>query len=206
MSLVTRVMRWLHEVSGLAQAERVGWGRKDPWRRVDLEPPLRAFGPGAVEFEAFLGRASRVSVSSAAEVAEWLAGCRYAHDEHLLGEDDHWLHPVTFELLRCGDCEDFALWGWRKLTELGHDATFVVGVRVHPELGRGRHAWVVFRDGDQEYVLDGVERHRARIIRSVDEVRERYEPQVGVDGTGRRFVFAGLYREDWGRQLRMRRP
>jgi predicted transglutaminase-like cysteine proteinase len=33
-------------------------------------------------------------------------------------------HPGAFERRRRGDCEDFALWAWRKLAEVGVDAEF----------------------------------------------------------------------------------
>jgi hypothetical protein len=45
----------------------------------------------------------------------------------LFGEADFWQHPSTFERLRTGDCEDFAVWAWRKLIELGYDVDLVAG-------------------------------------------------------------------------------
>lgn len=204
--MVIGVRQWLREVTGRAHAERVARGLADPWHRLDLEPPLRAFGPGAIhDFRHYLTAESRVTVASPGDVARWLLTCRYASDAHLLDEHDHWLHPATFELLRCGDCEDFALWGWRKLVECAYRAELVVGERQLPDGERGRHAWVVFRERGTDYLLDGVERSPMQIIRLLDEARSEYEPQVGVDADCRRFVFAGLYRTEWGRRLRLRR-
>src|SRR5690348_3236184 len=48
------------------------------------------------------------------------ADCEYVRDP--VHERDFWQHPKTFEQLRKGDCEDHALWAWRKLTELGISA------------------------------------------------------------------------------------
>lgn len=199
------VVRWLREVSGLAHVERIAVSKRDPWRRFELEPPLRAFGPGAEDFHGYLARDSRVEAPTPQAVVDWLLGCRYAEDVHLLDAADHWLHPATFELVRCGDCEDFALWAWRKLVESGHEASFVVGVRATPGAPRGRHAWVTYLDGGEPLLLDAVERTHERMIRRVSDVRGHYEPQVGVDRDCRRFIYAGLYRESWGRQLRLRR-
>jgi len=196
---------WLSEASGLAHERRIKLGERDPWHRLDVVPPLRAFGPGAGEFRDYLTRESRVHAPSPDAVASWLHGCRYAEDMHLHDENDHWLHPVTFELVRAGDCEDFSLWAWRKLVEARVEATFVVGVRRVPDAPQGRHAWVHYRDGGRDFVLDGVERTMARSIRRLDEVRSHYEPQVGVGRDIRPFAFAGLYREAWGRALRLRR-
>lgn len=196
---------WLYEASGLAHERRIALGRRDPWQRLEVAPPLRAFGPGAGDFPGYLSRASRVHAPTPKAIAEWLQGCRYAEDVHLHDETDHWLHPVTFELVRAGDCEDFSLWAWRKLLEAGLETAFVVGMRRIPDAPQGRHAWVTYREGTREFVLDGVERTLARAIRSLDEVRTHYEPQVGVGPDARPFAYAGLYREAWGRALRLRR-
>lgn len=198
-------VRWLREATGLAHAERVAAAAHDPWRRFELEPPLRAFGPGAEDFREYLARDSRVEAPTPLAVADWLLGCRYAEDVHLLDAHDQWLHPATFELVRSGDCEDFALWAWRKLVDAGHDAAFVVGVRAIPGTPRGRHAWVTYVDHGEPFLLDAVERTLTRMIRPVHDVRELYEPQVGVGRDCRRHIYAGLYRESWGRQLRLRR-
>lgn len=199
------LVRWMREATGLAHAERVAAAQRDPWRRFALEPPLRAFGPGAEDFRGYLTRHSRVEARTPQAVARWLLGCRYAEDTHLLDAHDHWLHPATFELVRSGDCEDFALWAWRKLVESGHDAAFVVGVRTVPGAPRGRHAWVTYLDQGEHFLLDAVERTLERIIRPVSEVQDHYEPQVGVGRDCQRHVYAGLYRESWGRQLRLQR-
>jgi hypothetical protein len=196
---------WLYEASGLAHERRIALGRRNPWQRLDVAAPLRAFGPGAGDFREYLARESRVHAPTPAAVVDWLQGCRYAEDMHLHDETDHWLHPVTFELVRAGDCEDFSLWAWRKLVEVRVDAAFVVGLRRIPDAPQGRHAWVTFREGSREYVLDGVERGLDRAIRRLDEVRAYYEPQVGVGTDLRPFAYAGLYREAWGRAMRLRK-
>lgn len=196
------IVHWVRELTGRARAERIAAAARDPWHRFDLEPPLRAFGPGAHDdFPHYLSRSSRVQVHTPGDVARWLAACRYADDHSFLDDHDHWQHPCTFELLRCGDCEDFALWGWRKLLEARYTAEFIVGMRHRRDGVTGRHAWVVFEDRGERFVLDGVERPLGNVIRSMDEARTEYEPQVGVGADCRRFVFAGLYRTEWGRTL-----
>jgi hypothetical protein len=135
----------------------------------------------------------------------WLLGCRYADDKMLLDAEDSWQHPCTFELVRSGDCEDYALWAWRQLVRAGYDAEFVVGMLHRRDGVTGRHAWVVFREGNERFVLDGVERTTELMIHTLAHVREMYEPQVAVARDGRRFVYAGLYRTEWGKQLVMMR-
>lgn len=177
--------------------------RGDPWVRLPYAPPLPAFGPGARhEFPHYLQGDSRVVARSPAEVARWLLGCRYAADRELLDEHDHWQHPCTFELVRSGDCEDYALWAWRKLVEARYDAEFVVGVHHRADGYIGRHAWVVYREEGREFVLDGVLRSEAMIVRPREHAVAEYVPQVGA-AVGRRFIFAGLFRSDWGRRLEL---
>lgn len=177
--------------------------RRDPWRRLDLKPPLGAYGPGAVvEFHEYLRRESRVAVDTPEQAAEWLLTCRYASDEELLAEADAWLHPSTLELVRCGDCEDFALWGWRKLVELGIDADFVVGMHADHEGRAARHAWVTYRRDGTAWMFEAVERSLSRMFQPLDEVREFYVPQVGVARDASRHAYAGLFATDWGRRIR----
>ena len=165
---------------------------KDPWTRIPMRPPLHAFGPGArQDFAWYFQGESGVSVRQIDEMLAWLGQCEYTSDHEAYQVSDFWQHPRTFELMRRGDCEDFALWAWRKLVELGFDAQFVVGyATVGPEAGR-RHAWVQFRDGDREFLLEPCQRSADHAVRPLDEVRDAYYPEYGVDAQWRRFAFAG---------------
>ena len=100
---------------------------------------------------------SKVEVTDVASVCEWLAGCEYVGDENLFREDDFWQHPLTFEQLRRGDCEDHALWAWRKLAELGFRVEFFSGEWIGDgSQAKGEHSWVVFHDSTGSYLLDPV--------------------------------------------------
>jgi hypothetical protein len=198
---------WIRVLTGRNAAARRAAMIGDPWRRLDLVPPLAAYGPGAIDdFTEYLRRRSRVVARTPEEIAGWLLACRYADDPVFLGEADFWQHPCAFEVVRCGDCEDFALWAWRKLVEASYDAEFVVGVRRRVDGISGRHAWVTYRDPAGEFVFDGVERTSETMIRPVSLARGEYEPQVGVGPDGQRFVYAGFYRTDWGHRMKLRRP
>lgn len=83
----------------------------DPWERIAVNPPLREYGSGArLDFAKYLTGESMVHVKSMEEIQDWLRGCEYQKDETLFNEPDFWQHPNTFERLRVGDCEDFAVW------------------------------------------------------------------------------------------------
>ncbi|MDB4913609.1 MAG: transglutaminase family protein cysteine peptidase [Gemmatimonadetes bacterium] len=164
----------------------------DSWGRLDHAPPLAQFGPGARhEFSHYLQGTSSVTISSVAEMQEWLLGCEYQTDEALFHEEDFWQHPDTFERMRAGDCEDFALWAWRTLIALNVDVDFVVGLCTSEGRPQFRHAWIVFRDDGLEYVLEPAATHRDRMIQPLAAVRHQYLPQIGVDRHARRFTYRG---------------
>ena len=164
----------------------------DPWERLGTEPMLRMYGSGArLDFSAYLKGDTLVVVTSLEEIQDWLLGCRYEHDEVLFGEADFWQHPSTFERLRAGDCEDYAVWAWRKLIELGHDVDLVAGWCVREGELDGRHAWLLLRRDGVEFLFEPVARDRERMLRPLAEVRESYVPQFGVDRHAKRFAFSG---------------
>jgi hypothetical protein len=170
-----------------------------PWERVAVTVPAKAFGPGSQRhFSHYLEGESAVRVRSIEEMVEWLLKCQYVTDADLFRERDLWQHPSAFEALRCGDCEDFALWAWRKLAEVGIDAEFFVG-RVRwkddphkdePFLDR-QHAWVVYRLDGAEFVFEPAARERMHMIRPLADVRDEYVPHFAVDRHLRTFAFSG---------------
>ena len=105
-----------------------------------MRVPASAFGPGSQRpFAEYFEGESRVPVGSIDGIVAWLQTCEYVTDLELFHQPDVWLHPGAFERLRRGDCEDFALWAWRKLAEIGIDAEFCVGRVIcddRPEIDR----------------------------------------------------------------------
>jgi hypothetical protein len=165
----------------------------DAWEEFPLTIPFWRFGAGSRHrFSWYYEGESVIEVTSLEEVVSWLAGCTYVADKDLFQEQDFWQHPRTFERLRQGDCEDFALWAWRKLNELDIPAHLFVGQRV--ENGEGSatgHAWVVFEQTDELMVLEGAGRTQDSVVAPLEEVRHRYRPHYSVDGSYRTTAYAG---------------
>jgi hypothetical protein len=162
----------------------------DPWQRIEFSPALGHLGLGArYEFEWYFEGDSAVPVNNLHELRSWLRGCRYVRDPELFHERDYWQHPRTFEQLRRGDCEDFALWAWRKLVEMGYDAELVIGNCAGNR--QSRHAWIVYRENAVEYLMEPGNAREATWVRPLDEVRAEYLPIYGVGPDRRRFTFAG---------------
>ena len=188
--MIRRIARWI-----LAPLYRLGLllaPIDDPWERLDTAPRLQMYSAGArLDFQHYLAGPSSVTVKSIDDVMDWLLGCEYQEDEVLFAEADFWQHPTTFERLRAGDCEDFALWAWRKLIDLGVDADFVVGYCVRDGELEARHAWVMYRHDGVEYLFEPGSRSRERMIYVANDVRDRYIPQFGSNRAGKRFAFSG---------------
>jgi hypothetical protein len=164
----------------------------DAWERWEYGVPPTAFGRGSRhDFAWYFEGESAARVSSIGDIQDWLLGCDYANDATLFHEPDFWQHPCTFEKLRRGDCEDHAIWAWRKLVELGINADLVSGTVLRNNGERGAHVWVVLRDAGGMSVLECVAKSRELMLRPLAEVRGVYRPEFGVDRARRPYVFNG---------------
>ena len=163
----------------------------DPWRPVGTYVRVDSFGRGSRKpFDWYLEGESSVPVSSLSEITLWLSGCDYVTDPELFHEADFWQHPKTFEALRKGDCEDFALWAWRKLLELGLDAHFFVGHR-HASGPDSWHAWVVFGSVEGEFLMEPAARTLDSMIRPLAKAKPEYAPHFSVDRAGKKCSYEG---------------
>jgi len=134
-----------------------------------------------------------VLVHSIDDIVTWLLDCEYVSDTDLFDKEDHWQHPSVFEQLRRGDCEDFALWTWRKLVEIGYEAEFQVGRVVcdgQPAVDR-QHAWVVYRVDREDFLFEPAARDRTRMIRPLVDAMDRYIPYFAVNREFDTSAFAG---------------
>ena len=170
-----------------------------PWERVPVDVPPTAFGPGSRwQFSHYFEGDSCVTVASIDDIVAWLGTCEYASDIEQFHVPDLWQEPCVFEQRRRGDCEDFALWTWRKLTELGLDAEFFVGrVVCGGDLAIDRqHAWVVFRDQREVRLFEPAARDRQHMIQPWSVVKDDYIPHFAVDSRFVTSAFAGCLRSD----------
>lgn len=167
---------------------------EDAWQRNEHLVFRRQFGRGCNhEWSWYFERHSTVSVKSVKELCRWLSQCTYAHDTDLFNEKDFWQHPVTFEVTRRGDCEDHALWAWRKLTELGLYAEFVGGRRWEGEkLHETKHAAVIFEEHSRRYLLDGTAKQEGTVlVLPIHKARELFCPQFSVDSAFKTYRYGG---------------
>ncbi len=150
------------------------------------------FGAGSRRpFAEYLNGESRVKVHSLEDVCHWLQQCEYMRDSELFNQRDVWQHPGEFEALRKGDCEDHALWAWRKLKELNIPAEFVVGRTQWGENLNGVHAWVSYRENGRSYILETTNK-QLHPIYPLETVQERYHPWYSVDGMNKTYRFVPI--------------
>lgn len=182
---------------------------EDPWRCVEAPVPTCLLGIGSVnELPWYFEGESTVQAASFEDVCSFLRGCSYARDEDLFRVRDFWQHPLTFEQIRRGDCEDHALWAWRKLRELGYRAHLVTGSCSRDDVDPGGHAWVIFHGDRGLYLLEATTKQRDQMVRPLDAERRRYRPHFSVDENFTMFIYGGFlqYLDDRRRARKLPPP
>ena len=159
-----------------------------------MDVPATAFGPGSLcPFTCYFEGDSHVRARSIDDIVDWLRGCEYVSDLEQFHECDRWQAPCAFEQSRRGDCEDFALWAWRKLAEIGVDAEFYVGrMECDDEPDRDRqHAWVVYRAGLEAFLFEPAAGTADAMIRRLSDVQDDYVPHFAVNRRFKTSAFVG---------------
>jgi hypothetical protein len=124
------------------------------------------------------------SCHSLEDLREFLSQCRYVSDKEQFGKEDYWMPPEDFEQARQGDCEDFALYAWRQLLQMGYEARLVGGTMGDPRVG---HAWVVFQKDGIHYLLEPLARRVGLSYPRLDALK--YNPMVSVEWDGKHAHF-----------------
>jgi hypothetical protein len=165
----------------------------ETWERLDHPVPYWRFAPGSRhDFRWYFEGRSEVPVASIDQICDWLLACEYARDPEVFNEPDFWQHPHTFEHLRRGDCEDHALWAWRKLGELKIAAELYIGHwRSGPDQEGGTHAWVICTIDGREVLFEATAHSREAMIRNLADARAEYQPYFAVDHAFRTAAFGG---------------
>ena len=164
------------------------------WQRYSCNVPLHVYGAGSRRrFSWYLEGQMDTGIMHIEDMKIWLDRCTYMADTELFDQRDVWQHPITFERLRRGDCEDYSLWTWRKLVENGFEAEFCSGWAVHPGEEFHGHTWVIFQERGESYLFDPVSQCRTSMVQPLEEVADWYVPQVSVDQNLKQFVYGGYY-------------
>jgi hypothetical protein len=107
--------------------------------------------PSTFPIGRYVSQPLSVKCHSLEDLRKFLETCRAVSDKEQFGQDNYWMPPDEFEKSRKGDCEDFAVYAWRQLQELGYKARFVAGALGDDSRG---HAWVTFEDRGKHFLLE----------------------------------------------------
>jgi hypothetical protein len=152
----------------------------DATGRQVSQPFLRRKGPHPTfPMGRYVSHPLTVKCATMEEVRKFLTGCKYVSDEELFGKRDYWQPPEEFEKRKKGDCEDFALWTWRQLLEMGYDARFIGGSAGRYGTG---HAWVEFCQDGKWYLLEPQRCSVGDVMPRLSTIR--YEPKLSVSWDG----------------------
>jgi Bacterial transglutaminase-like cysteine proteinase BTLCP len=149
------------------------------------QPFSRRKGPRSTHpIGRYISQPLNVQCRTIGDVRNFLLGCKYVSDQELFGKRDYWQPPEEFEKRKKGDCEDFALWTWRQLLNMGYDARFVAGCSTR--YGDG-HAWVeFFRDGNC-FLLEPLYCRLGYTIPRLSTLR--YDPKISVSWDGQKLRY-----------------
>src|SRR6266436_4813001 len=112
--------------------------------------------PSTFPFGSYVSQPLAVKCNSLEDLRVFLRKCRYVSDEEQFGKKEYWMPPQDFERSRKGDCEDFSLYAWRQLLDMGYKARFVGGTVGDSPAG---HAWVTFQKDGKHYLLEPQHRY-----------------------------------------------
>ena len=132
----------------------------------------------------YISQPLTVQCRTIGDVRNFLLTCKYVSDEELFGKRDYWQPPEDFEKRRKGDCEDYALWTWRQLLNMGYDARFVGGQAGRYGAG---HAWVEYFQNGKCFLLEPLYCRVGFTIPILSTLR--YEPRFSVAWDGQRLRY-----------------
>lgn len=157
-----------------------------PHMAKGLRPPTFPFG-------LYVNCPLTIRCKDLRELREFLKGCKKASDLDTFGKNEYWLPPDKFETVKQGDCDDFALWTWRQLMQVGYPARFVAGYYGRYEIG---HCWTTFQREGKHYLAEPM---MAIIQRKLPRLLIlKYRPIYSVEWDGKHITFCS-HRESSGR-------
>lgn len=125
------------------------------WRACALDPKACP-GRGVVAWRALLeGLEGAPLMEQLRAINRFANQYAYRADQQNWGRSDYWSTPLEF-LARSGDCEDYAIFKYLSLRELGVPADRLRLVVLKDTIRDLAHAVLAVWDEDQIYVLDNV--------------------------------------------------
>jgi len=134
----------------------------------------------------------KVKCNSIREIGEFLRKCRYVSDKKQFNRNDYWMPPNEFEKKRKGDCEDFALWTWRQLMDMGFRCRFIVG--YSGKYGEG-HSWLTAEKDDKKYLVEPLASGIGQKLPRLSFIR--HVPEISVEWDGKKLHYFEHKPKQW---------
>jgi hypothetical protein len=152
-----------------------------PTFRPDQQRRSRSRFPSTFPIGRYVSLPLAFKCSSLEDLRRFLRTCRGVSDKEQFGKADYWMPPEDFEKSRKGDCDDFAMYAWRQLLEMGYKARFVIG-RVGDSLEK--HAWVSFEEDGKQFLLEPQAVYLGLRFPRLDALK--YQPDVSAEWDGKK--------------------
>jgi len=154
--------------------------------RPTFRPDQRHRGhfPATFPIGRYITQPLSVKCKSLEDLRKFLRTCHGVSDKDQFGKNDYWMPPEDFEKSRKGDCDDFAMYAWRQLLEMGYTARFVAGTVGDSKQG---HAWVSFEKDGKHFLLEPQARFLGLRFPRLEALR--YKPAVSVEWSGEKASF-----------------
>lgn len=191
--LLINLNRTIPSTPQQASEKKVNTTHNNLWKWQYKDIPNNFFGPGCKHsFEHYVSGESNIDVNNLDQLCDWLATCDYVADIIKHGKHDYWTHPDDFERERSGDCEDFALWAWRKLKQMNLSAEFMVGKLIQPDGRIENHAWLMLIENDNRIILETTAKNKQTMLKPFEQYHPYYLPFAAVTAEFRKKAYTSL--------------
>ena len=136
--MISEILHKSYDVSGKKVTKPIS--KKHKWLFPSTYPMGR-----------YLSKPLTVTCCNFEEMRLFLRKCSYISDQEQFNKEDYWMPPEEFEKRLQGDCDDFSIWAWRQLIEMGYTTRFVIG--RSGKYGEC-HAWVTYQSKNKHFLLE----------------------------------------------------
>lgn len=139
--------------------------------------------PSTYPMGRYLSKPLTVNCRNIEDMRQFLLKCSYISDQEQFNKEDYWMPPEEFEKRLQGDCDDFSIWAWRQLIEMGYTTRFVIG--RSGKYGEC-HAWVTYQSSSKYFLLEPL----LHVIKKMPKLSTvRYKPKFSCEWDGNKISY-----------------
>ncbi len=167
-------------------------GLKDNWISQEINLTLEDVGYSFSKYmPSYLKAESTVNCLNLKDVCLWLINCKYDEQSSFTLDKERWASPFFLEKDKTGNCVDYSLWAWKKLSELGYSVDLFVGEQIGSNENIFHHTWVVFKVSDGEILLETTSKDEKSMVYNLESIQNQYIPWVSLDSNFNYKLYGG---------------